>query len=192
MSVYATRTHGAWVQTKGSSMVFNYSSADPEFGAMQGKELQTTLQHMFADFPVTVRTGKGYVEACHQDVNKGAMAVRMVELLEADGQAVDFVLCAGDDSTDELMFSSLNEKLGKNSSKLFTVTIGRKPSEATRYLDDYQETVSLIELLSSIGFRAPGMALGGGSLGGMSSMTRKTKPGLGGMSSSCTDLTSLG
>lgn len=35
----------------------------------------------------------------------------MVELLEADGQAVDFVLCAGDDSTDELMFSSLNEKL---------------------------------------------------------------------------------
>lgn len=44
---------------------------------MQGKELQTTLQHMFADFPVTVRTGKGYVEACHQDVNKGAMAVRV-------------------------------------------------------------------------------------------------------------------
>ena len=39
MNVYATRTHGAYVQIKGSSIVFNFGEADPEFGKMNGKEL---------------------------------------------------------------------------------------------------------------------------------------------------------
>jgi len=163
MSVYAMRTHGAFVQTKGSSMLFNFMDSDPEYGAVQGKELQTTLHQVLADFPVVVRTGKGYVEACTRDVNKGAMASTMVELLQADGQPVDFCLCAGDDSTDELMFSALHAKLGKKNPHLFTVTVGRKPSEASRYLDDHREIVELLELLCSIGFRLPGTALGGGA-----------------------------
>ena len=66
MDVYCNRTHGAYVQTKGSSIVFNFGDADPEFGKMQGKELQNTLGSVLAAFPVVVRTGKGYVEACHQ------------------------------------------------------------------------------------------------------------------------------
>jgi len=189
MSVYATRTHGAFVQQKGSSMLFNYGDSDPEFGAMSGKELQTTLQHVLADFPVVVRTGKGYVEACHKDINKGAMASLMLDMLEAEGTKVDFVLCAGDDSTDELMFSALHAKRGKADAGLFTVTIGRKPSEATRYLDDHREVVNLLELLCSIGFRPPGQTLGaGGGGGGMG----KKKAGLGSMSASYGDLASLG
>ena len=156
---------------------------------MSGKELQTTLQHVLADFPVVVRTGKGYVEACHKDINKGAMASLMLDMLEAEGTKVDFVLCAGDDSTDELMFSALHAKRGKADAGLFTVTIGRKPSEATRYLDDHREVVNLLELLCSIGFRPPGQTLGaGGGGGGMG----KKKAGLGSMSASYGDLASLG
>ena len=55
MNVYATRTHGAYVQIKGSSIVFNFGEADPEFGKMNGKELQTTLNNVLAAFPVVVR-----------------------------------------------------------------------------------------------------------------------------------------
>ena len=212
MTVYSTRTHGAFVQTKGSSILFNFGDSDPEFGAMQGKELQTTLQHVLAGFPVEIRTGKGYVEACHQDVNKGAMAEHMINLLQGDGQEVrqhprtsthasltplsplqvDFVLCAGDDSTDELMFAALNNRLGKKSNKLFTVTIGRKPSEASRYLDDHNEVVALLELLCSIGFRAPGTTLGGGmGGGGMKRTGGAMGRGMQGMSSSFSNLASL-
>jgi len=162
MSVYADRCQGAFVQTKGCSMLWNFASSDPEFGYMQGKELQTTLQHVLADFPVAVRTGKGYVEACLKEVNKGAMAERFVSLLEADGAGpLDFVLCAGDDSTDELMFASLKAKLGEANPKLFTVTVGRKPSEASSYVDEPRDIVALLELLCSYGFRARGAALGG-------------------------------
>ena len=162
MNVYATRTHGAFVQTKGSSMLFNFGESDPEYGAMQSKELQTTLQHVLAGLPVVVRTGKGYVEACHQDINKGAMAARMIDILEHDGYSCEFVLCAGDDSTDELMFTALHEKIGKRNPRLFTITVGRKPSEASRYLEDHREVVDLLELLGSVGFRAPGTQLGSG------------------------------
>merc|ERR1712166_1668509 len=62
----------------------------------------------------------------------------------------------GDDSTDELMFSALNAKLGKGDPRLFTVTVGRKPSEASSYLDGHAEVVSLLELFCSIGFHSPG------------------------------------
>ena len=79
---------------------------------MTAKEVQTSLQYVLDKMPVVVRTGKGYVEACHKDVNKGAMAARVIETLQRDGTPVDFCLCAGDDSTDELMFGSLKAKLG--------------------------------------------------------------------------------
>jgi trehalose 6-phosphate synthase/phosphatase len=195
MHVYATRTHGAFVQDKGSSMLWNFEESDQEFGYMQGKELQTTLQQVLSEFPVVVRTGKGYVEACHRDINKGAMASHMIDLLQSDGTNCEFVLCAGDDSTDELMFAALNKKLGKGSPRLFTVTIGRKPSEASRYLDDHREVVELLQLLCTVGFRAPGTALGGGGgRGGGGMGMKKSGASLGGMGgrASFNDLASLG
>jgi len=122
-------------------------------------------------------------------VNKGAMAARVVDILQADGRPVDFVLCVSDDSTDELMFTALHQKLGKANPSVFTVTVGRKPSEASRYMDDHGEVVQLLELLCSVGFRAPGTTLGSG--GGM-----RPKGGMGkkmgaSMSASYTNLADL-
>jgi len=146
MSMYALRTNGAFVQSKGSSILWDFSGCDPEFGAMQAKEVQTTLQDVLQTFPVVVRAGKGYVEACFKDVNKGAMASKFTDMCSFS-KKLDFVFCVGDDSTDELMFAALHAKFGKLSEdpKLFTVTVGRKPSEASAYLGDHQEVVELLE-----------------------------------------------
>ena len=69
------------------------------------------------------------------------------------------------------------------------MTVGRKPSEASRYLDDHREVVELLELLCSIGFRQPGTALGSGGGMGM----RKSSGSVGGMGArqSFTNLASL-
>ena len=76
---------------------------------MQGGAADDLLHVLSSKFPVVVRTGKGYVEACHEDVIMGCMAARMIDLIEADGNGpVDFVLCAGDDSMDELMLAKLH------------------------------------------------------------------------------------
>jgi len=206
MNLYATRTHGAYVQAKGSSMSFNFQEADPEYGAMQGKEMQFTLQNVLAKFPVVVRTGKGYVEACLKDVNKGAMAAAFVDSCEGrggggggglgrwfggnEGSKLDFVFCAGDDSTDELMFGSLKQKLGKAAPQLFTTTVGRKPSEASSYLNDHNEVVELLELMCSHGSPSAGGMSRGISRSG-ASLTKSGASLSGGNSSSHFNLASL-
>ena len=155
VKVYTTRTNGSFMQKKGSSIVWNHQHADPEFGAMQARELQYHLQGVLTAFPVAVRVGKGYVEACPKGINKGAMAERAVDLAQGSGSGadgvvgqgnapaspLDFVLCIGDDSSDELMFQSLHSKFGTRPTDvdLFTVTVGRKPSEAQAYLGDHTE-----------------------------------------------------
>ena len=74
------------MQKKGSSIVWNHQHADPEFGAMQARELQYHLQGVLTAFPVVVRAGKGYVEVCPKGINKGVMAERLVEIAQASGQ----------------------------------------------------------------------------------------------------------
>lgn len=185
MSGYAGRTHGAYVQSKGSGIMWNFQEADPEFGVMQSKEVLHTLQTVLTDFPVRVSKGKGYVEASLRDVNKGATAVRFLDLCAEVGEPLDFVLSAGDDSTDELMFAALNEKLGKQGPNLITATVGRKPSEASSYLDDHSEVVELLELLSAKGSDPP-------ETKAPSPMQKKTiKMGFVGTSGSHLDLASL-
>jgi len=161
VKVYTTRTNGSFMQKKGSSIVWNHQHADPEFGAMQARELQYHLQGVLTAFPVNVRVGKGYVEACPKGINKGVMAERAIDIASAEVlkdvhggvSPLDFVMCIGDDSSDELMFQALHSKFGARPAdlSLHTVTVGRKPSEASSYLGDHTEVVELLKMLSAIG-----------------------------------------
>eukprot|EP00931_Biecheleriopsis_adriatica_P060235 TRINITY_DN36154_c0_g1_i1.p1 TRINITY_DN36154_c0_g1~~TRINITY_DN36154_c0_g1_i1.p1 ORF type:complete len:605 (+),score=106.61 TRINITY_DN36154_c0_g1_i1:740-2554(+) len=185
MSGYASRTHGAYVLSKGSSILWNYQEADPEFGAMQAKEVQLTLETVLEAFPVVVLSGKGYVEAGLRDVNKGAMANQLLDLCADAGKPFDFIWCVGDDSSDELMFASLNSKLGNQAPELVTTTVGRKPSEASTYLDDHTEVVAFLELLCEQGCNPPS------PVRKFSSTSSKSLGGYRGNSSSHFDLASL-
>jgi len=55
------------------------------------------------------------------------------------------------------MFTALHQKLGKKNPSLFTVTVGRKPSEAERYLDEQREVKGpcLLLLASNLSERPP-------------------------------------
>ena len=180
------------MQKKGSSIVWNHQHADPEFGAMQARELQYHLQGVLTAFPVAVRVGKGYVEACPKGINKGVMAERFISsalsspgarrpfrageeerAADAGGGSsggsgisapLDFVLCIGDDSSDELMFQALHGKLGNKPGHmdLYTATVGRKPFEAQAYLGDHSEVVELLKMFASVGAATAQVRLDGG------------------------------
>jgi len=183
MSGYAARTHGAYVMSKGSSITWNYQEADPEFGAMQAKEVQLMLETVLEALPVVVLSGKGFVEAGLRDVNKGTVATRLIDLCVDEGKPFDFIWSVGDDSSDELMFASLKSKLGNEAPQLITTTVGRKPSEASTYLDDHNEVVAFLELLCDEGYNPPSPE---------SMMGSKKKPlGFRGNNSSHVDLASL-
>ena len=94
------------------------------------------------------------------------------------GQRVplQFILCCGDDSSDELMFSALHSKFGQRPADLdlFTVTVGRKPSEASSYLTDHTDVVELLKMVGSMHAnkqkRLGGAAGGSVSLNDMSTL----------------------
>ncbi|KAL8426563.1 hypothetical protein ACSSS7_008084 [Eimeria intestinalis] len=84
-------------------------------------------------YPVTVVSGKGYVEVKLLGVNKGKAVEKILKTLTTLHGDVDFVLCIGDDRSDEDMFAvindwtvgegfSLTKNTGPNSSSLITHT----------------------------------------------------------------------
>lgn len=71
------------------------------------------------------------------------------------GKSPDFVLCIGDDRSDEDMFESIltkpysaNATSSSSAPEIFACTVGQKPSKARYYLDD---TVDVMMLLQGLG-----------------------------------------
>ena len=80
---------------------------------MQAKELLDHMEGVLSNQPVEVVQGNSIVEVKPQGVSKGAVVDRLlIELSERlDDQGVssspDFVLCIGDDRSDEDMFRAV-------------------------------------------------------------------------------------
>ncbi|CAJ1331128.1 unnamed protein product [Effrenium voratum] len=108
---YVRRIQGSILEAKACAISWNYR----EVGAAGiiddvALELMRFLdpanpQGLLHGYPVKVMMGKGYVEVKRADIDKGAAVIKT---LEAVG-AVDFVLCVGDDRSDEDMFQAITE-----------------------------------------------------------------------------------
>lgn len=53
-----------------------------------------------------IRAQGGYIEVRHENVSKGAFLDRILNRMMEQGKQVDFVLCIGDDPSDENMFAA--------------------------------------------------------------------------------------
>ncbi|MBA0584244.1 hypothetical protein Gorai_015066, partial [Gossypium raimondii] len=104
MKLYTETTDGSAIETKESSLVWNYRDADPDFGFCQAKELLDHLESVLANEPVLVKSGQHIVEVKPQGVNKGLVAEHLLVTMKQKGMLPDFVLCIGDDRSDEDMF----------------------------------------------------------------------------------------
>lgn len=62
MKLYTETTDGSAIETKESSLVWNYRDADPDFGFCQAKELLDHLESVLANEPVLVKSGQHIVE----------------------------------------------------------------------------------------------------------------------------------
>ncbi|KAG0375848.1 threalose-6-phosphate phosphatase [Mortierella sp. AD032] len=101
---YTERTQGSFIEHKRSSLTWHFRMADPEFGAFQAKECQNHLENaVLSKLPVEILVGKKNLEVRPTIVNKGEIVKRLL-IQHPDAE---FVLCAGDDKTDEDMFRAL-------------------------------------------------------------------------------------
>lgn len=155
MDLYVQRTHGSYVEQKGNALIWQFRDADPEFGYMQSKELADHLTDIMRSYPVDVLRGggvaDGYIEVRPAGVSKGLFLEHALSTLKSIGSPADFVMAIGDDSSDEPMFERLSS-ITKNSSfaglqSSYGVTVGKKPTLASSYVDD---SAAVIELLQSL------------------------------------------
>lgn len=117
---YAERTTGSFIEHKRCSVTWHYRLADPDYGAFQSKECQNHLENaILSKFPVEILVGKKNLEVRPTATNKGEIIKR---LLSAN-QDIDFIMCCGDDKTDEDMFRVLN-KVANTEQSIFSIVVG--------------------------------------------------------------------
>ncbi|KAF2083233.1 glycosyltransferase family 20 protein, partial [Saccharata proteae CBS 121410] len=148
---YTERTQGSFIERKKIALTWHYRRADPEYGAYQARECQKHLEATVAKkYDVEVMTGKANLEVRPRFVNKGEIAKRLVEDYgEHAGAAPEFVLCLGDDFTDEDMFRALRRsKLPQD--HVFSVTVGAssKQTLASWHLLEPADVISVVALLN--------------------------------------------
>lgn len=153
MKVYTETTDGSTIETKESALVWNYQYADPDFGSCQAKELLDHLESVLANEPVSVKSGDHIVEVKPQGVNKGLVAERLLVTMQQKGMLPDFVLCIGDDRSDEDMFEVILSAMAGPSlspvAEVFACSVGRKPSKAKYYVEDTPEILRILQGLAN-------------------------------------------
>ncbi|XP_009411218.2 probable alpha,alpha-trehalose-phosphate synthase [UDP-forming] 7 [Musa acuminata AAA Group] len=152
MKLYTEATDGSYMETKESALVWHHQDADPGFGSAQAKEMLDHLESVLANEPVLVKSGQFIVEVKPQGVSKGLVAEKILSSMMEDGRQADFVLCIGDDRSDEDMFEGIAGIMTRNlvapHTSLFACTVGQKPSKAKYYLDDTTDVVSMLGALA--------------------------------------------
>ncbi len=114
MQYFTERTPGTYVENKESSLTWHYRDADPHFGLWQAKDMQIHVEDVLSNMPLEILQGSKMVEVRHQAANKGALADMLLQqqsdkMMHAGKELTDFVLCLGDDKSDEDMFQTVKK-----------------------------------------------------------------------------------
>ncbi|TYI81619.1 hypothetical protein E1A91_D05G165800v1 [Gossypium mustelinum] len=127
MKLYTEATDGSSIETKESALVWHHRDADPGFGSSQAKEMLDHLESVLANEPVTVKSGQFIVEVKPQGVSKGVVAEKIFTTMAESGRQADFVLCIGDDRSDEEMFeiisSAISSGVLSSNTSVFACTV---------------------------------------------------------------------
>jgi trehalose 6-phosphate synthase/phosphatase len=111
LSKYTARSNGSFVKLTKLSIGWSYYSCDPEWGSLQAMYLVLELENELRSFDVRFVTLKGIVEVVPRKLNKGLIVKKVLQdaamKQDAEGENVDFILCCGDDISDEKMFTSV-------------------------------------------------------------------------------------
>lgn len=150
---YTESTDGSYIEAKESALVWHYQDADPDFGSWQAKELLDHLESILTNKPVDVKSGHQIVEVKPQGVSKGVVAEELLLSMVRRCKPPEFVLCVGDDRSDEDMFESISSAMVSPAqitlAEVFACTVGQKPSKAKYYLEDTVEVLKMLQGLAT-------------------------------------------
>lgn len=158
MQEYCDNVDGSTVETRNSTIVWNYKNAELEHGQMCAKEMYLQIKHLIGDnnAPIEIVQGNGFLEVKPKQLKKTTLLnIFLKELIEEKFSKVDFLLYIGADSADEPVFEQLRTLLNTQGSDYFSpecqnflTILGKKPSKADFYMDEPEKLSLLINKLA--------------------------------------------
>ncbi|MBN1292393.1 MAG: bifunctional alpha,alpha-trehalose-phosphate synthase (UDP-forming)/trehalose-phosphatase [Candidatus Latescibacteria bacterium] len=124
---YMDRTPGSFIEEKDYSLVWHFRKSNPELASNRARELKEAILHFTSNLGISVLEGNKVIEIKNAEVNKGNAALKWI----SRGH-YDFILAAGDDRTDEDIFTVLP-------GKACSFKVGMPPSKARYIVESVME-----------------------------------------------------
>eukprot|EP01117_Protostelium_nocturnum_P008256 TRINITY_DN2948_c0_g1_i2.p1 TRINITY_DN2948_c0_g1~~TRINITY_DN2948_c0_g1_i2.p1 ORF type:complete len:471 (+),score=170.10 TRINITY_DN2948_c0_g1_i2:616-2028(+) len=137
---FTDRTPGSMIESKEVNLTWHYRNADPDFGEYQKNELLMHLQDL-PGMPIDILPGKKAVEVRPQGINKGSVVRRILGM----HPETDFVICMGDDKTDEDMFVEVDKSEFENH---YTIMVEKKVTNANFYIDEQKDVLTFLQMFA--------------------------------------------
>ena len=135
LQLFVTRCAGSFIEEKRNTMVWHYRNTHPDLGFLRSRELMNNLLQLTANSSLQVIDGNKVLEVRLTGFDKGITALKLIKAEEPD-----FILCMGDDTTDEDMFKVLKDKA-------YTIKIGLGTTAAAYNIRSQQSVLPLLSKL---------------------------------------------
>lgn len=135
-SEYVTSCNGTFIEEKAGCLAWHYRNADNDIAELRLNELRDDLTRLIRHKPdLEILEGNKVMEIKSRKFNKGTAAMSLM-----NKEHFDFVLAAGDDKTDEALFTILPE--GSHS-----ICVGSTPSIAKYNVSEISVLLKLLKNL---------------------------------------------
>ncbi len=136
LELYTDRCPGSFIEEKDFSLTWHYRKSDPFLSVAMASELRLELMNRTANMDVNILTGNKVVEIRPGGANKGKVSLSWI----SKGN-YNFILAAGDDATDEDLFSVLPDYS-------YSIKVGFGISKAKFNIESPQRMVELLMKLT--------------------------------------------
>lgn len=133
---YAERTPGATIEEKDFSLVWHYRGVAPELAYVRNTNLKHDLRLLLNGTDIGIYEGNKIIEIKPSSIRKSIKASELIASLQPD-----FIMCAGDDYTDEDMFSVMPDSA-------WTIKVGPGASQAKHHINSVDDMITLLNRLA--------------------------------------------
>jgi trehalose 6-phosphate synthase/phosphatase len=132
---YVAKTPGSVLEQKDFALVWHYRNSSPDLAFVRKEELKMELHNTISDSRIGIFEGEKIIEVKPKSMHKGAIVRELT-----NKQDYDFVLCIGDDYTDEEMFKALPESA-------HTIHVGVNETEAKHIVKNVNQVIDVLNKL---------------------------------------------
>lgn len=142
MQIFVTRCAGSFIEEKTNTLAWHYRNTQVDLGFTRSRELINNLSQLIQNTSLQIIDGNKVVEVRMAGFDKGTITLKILN----DAQP-DFVLCIGDDTTDEDMFKMLEDPI--YTTNTYTIKIGSRGTAAKYTLPSQEQVLPLLKRLQT-------------------------------------------